>query len=82
MVTLTRQDRSANTGCVLVKRAAIAGLPGLDGDSYAVCHSPLTVPQEALHQRRGRLTDRSTMVALDNAIAFALELGPDPEDGF
>ena len=82
VVTLTRQNRSADTGCVLVRRAAIAGMPGLDGDSYAVCHSPLTVPQDTLNQRRGRLTDRTAIVALENAIAFALELGPDPEDGF
>lgn len=82
VVTFTSQDRSADSGCVRVKRAAVTGVTGLNSDSWAVCHSPQTVPQEALASKRGHLTDRATIVAIESAMAFSLELGPDPEDGF
>lgn len=80
VVTLTLQDRSRDTGCVKVKRTAVSGGPGLVGDSFAVCHSPLTVPQGVLTLKRGRLSDPATTLAIENAIAFSLNLGPD--DGF
>ena len=66
--------------CVEVKRSAVAGVRGLDADSWAVCHSPQTVPQETLTSKRGRFTDKATIDAIENAILFGLELGPDPED--
>lgn len=76
LVALTSKDRGEETGCVRVAKAAVSGSPGLSADSMAVCHAPMTVPQSELGSKRGSVTDRMVMVAIDEAIAFALDLAP------
>ncbi len=77
LVPLTSQlGRAEDGGCVLVPRGSIRGRPGLDTDSVALCHSPLTVPQDLLGGLRGVVRDDRLLSDIEEELAFALGLGP------
>ena len=83
IVAITSQDRSAHAGCVAVPRSAVIAAPGkrgLDLDSYAISHSPLTVPQAALGPLLGQLRDSVLLGKILDALAFVLDLAPALDD--
>jgi mRNA-degrading endonuclease toxin of MazEF toxin-antitoxin module len=83
VVAITSQDRSKHPGCVAVARSAVASATakrGLDLDSYAIAHSPLTLPQVALGPLLGTIRDLALLAKISDALAFALDLAPALDD--